>query len=79
MYRVSLFKLRIANNDLIPYHFFAHVYNLAEIRLKEDKMIGEILIYDMANSSPGLLKKISPTLLTKINFVYEVFFKKTNY
>lgn len=61
------------NPDLFdPICYFAHILNVAEVRLDHDFLIGEICIWDMRNVSLSHLKKITPVALKKVVMIVEV-------
>ncbi|RZB39471.1 CRAL TRIO domain containing protein [Asbolus verrucosus] len=70
MYRVMFYKVKMPNT-VVPRLEAMRNFNVAEIRLYEDCMIGEILVCDMANVSFNDLLKITPTFTAKVLAIYQ--------
>jgi hypothetical protein len=74
MYRVLAFKIR--NEHLIdkmePHNVMGLLLNIQELRLKEDVMFGDIVIFDMKGINMGYLSKLTPSILSKFVAIYEV-------
>jgi hypothetical protein len=76
MYRVLAFKMR--NEHLIdkmePHNVMGLLLNIQELRLKEDVMFGDIVIFDMKGINMGYLAKLTPSILSKFLAIYEKVF-----
>ncbi|RZC41034.1 CRAL TRIO domain containing protein [Asbolus verrucosus] len=70
MCRIVIFKMKVPNKCL-PRLGAIHAHNINEIRLYEDCMMGEILIFDMQDASVEDVAKFTPTLLSKMYTVYK--------
>ncbi|RZC41305.1 CRAL TRIO domain containing protein, partial [Asbolus verrucosus] len=70
MYRIVILKMKLPNKCL-PRLGAIHVHNFAKIRLYEDCMMDEIVIFDMQDASVEDVAKFTPTLLSKIFTVYK--------
>ncbi|RZC34275.1 CRAL TRIO domain containing protein [Asbolus verrucosus] len=70
MCRIAIFKMKVPNKCL-PRLGAIHAHNINEIRLYEDCMMGEILIFDMQDASVEDVAKFTPTLLSKMYTVYK--------
>ena len=57
----------------MPKEFGLQCGNIAEVRLYEDCMVGDVIIFDMSTLSLNDLTKVNPVLLSKILKIYEVF------
>ena len=74
MYRVFLQKYRIKDKvgQIDPYDLLKMAYNLHEIRLKEDVMCGDVIIFDLKGTSMRLLSKLTPAFLVTFITLYKV-------
>ncbi|RZC42357.1 CRAL TRIO domain containing protein [Asbolus verrucosus] len=70
MSRIFFFKVKVTNK-CSPLFMTVQIYNIAEIRLHEDCMMSEILIFDMQDASMEDVAKFTPNLLSKIFTVYK--------
>ncbi|KAG5886258.1 hypothetical protein JTB14_020821 [Gonioctena quinquepunctata] len=71
-FRVILFHLPEKNlKTFNVYNFFAHTYNITEVRLHEDYPIGDIIVYDFKNVKLGHLAQFTPTLMKKTTRILE--------
>ncbi|XP_060533762.1 uncharacterized protein LOC132706435 [Cylas formicarius] len=70
--RVIVFRLRELDSDKFhPYDFFAHTYNVAEIRLREDMVLTDTLFYDFEGMKLSHFLKLTPIHLKKSSTVFE--------
>ncbi|RZC34023.1 CRAL TRIO domain containing protein [Asbolus verrucosus] len=73
MYRVYILKVR--NKGLIeklePRNTTAHIFNMQEIRMAEDYILGDVIICDMDGLTMTYLIKLTPMFLAKIVAIYE--------
>ncbi|KAJ3654090.1 hypothetical protein Zmor_013307 [Zophobas morio] len=76
MYRVFLQKYRIKDKvgQIDPYDLLKMAYNLHEIRLKEDVMCGDVIIFDLKGTSMRLLSKLTPAFLVTFITLYKKIF-----
>ncbi|XP_063917948.1 uncharacterized protein LOC135133466 isoform X1 [Zophobas morio] len=76
MYRVFLQKYRIKDKvgQIDPYDLLKMAYNLHEIRLKEDVMCGDVIIFDLKGTSMRLLSKLTPAFLVTVITLYKKIF-----
>lgn len=51
---------------------FAHVLNISELRLREDRCLGNILVFDITDAKMSILNAITPMLLKKMYSVGQV-------
>lgn len=74
MYRVMIYKSRIKGKieQVDPYDVFRMSTNLAEMRLKQDIMFGEVIIFDMDGMTIPFLSKLTPVYAAKTMTVYKV-------
>lgn len=73
LYRVTINKLHDHNPERFdPYLFFAQNLNVLEIRVHEDYMIGDIVVYDFKGVSLNHIAKITPSLARIMAMVAEV-------
>ncbi|KAJ3652209.1 hypothetical protein Zmor_018194 [Zophobas morio] len=72
MYRVFFFKMISSSmvDRMEPHDVIDLAVNMQEIRLKEDVMFGDIIVYDMTGLTFGYLSKLTPSFLTKIMTIY---------
>ncbi|CAH1184816.1 unnamed protein product [Phyllotreta striolata] len=71
-YRVAIVKFVDDNpRNFRVYDFFAHTYNVTEIRLHEDVTAGDILVYDLGNLKVGHFFKLTPVVLKKTSVILE--------
>lgn len=54
------------------FDFLRHFVNTFEIRLEEDCMLGEIIVFDFANISFEDMTNMTPTLIAKYIAIYKV-------
>ncbi|XP_063917933.1 uncharacterized protein LOC135133460 isoform X2 [Zophobas morio] len=75
MYRVMIYKSRIKGKieQVDPYDVFRMSTNLAEMRLKQDIMFGEVIIFDMDGMTIPFLSKLTPVYAAKTMTVYKVY------
>ncbi|XP_023013369.1 retinol-binding protein pinta [Leptinotarsa decemlineata] len=73
-YRVNVFKIPQENSlyDLID--FWAHTYNIADVRFREDCMYGDIIVYDLKNTKMAHLTQATPTLIKQIATLFQKVF-----
>ncbi|RZB39799.1 alpha-tocopherol transfer protein-like [Asbolus verrucosus] len=73
MYRVYILKMR--NKELIeklePHDVCAHVFNMQEIRMTEDYILGDVIIFDMDGFAMSYLIKLTPMVIAKFITIYE--------
>ncbi|KAG5886253.1 hypothetical protein JTB14_020816 [Gonioctena quinquepunctata] len=63
-YRVIVFRIPDGNTKTFNvYDFFAHTYNVTEVRLHEDYPLGDVLVYDFKNIKFGHLIQTTPSVL----------------
>nr|XP_023013370.1 alpha-tocopherol transfer protein-like [Leptinotarsa decemlineata] len=53
------------------YNFFAHTYNLTELRMHEDYPLGDIIVYDFKNVKLGHLTQATPTIMKNTSTILE--------
>ncbi|CAH1107955.1 unnamed protein product [Psylliodes chrysocephalus] len=71
-YRVSIVKFVDDNpKNFQVYDFYAHTYNVTEIRLHEDVTVGDILVYDFSGLKVGHFFKLTPVILKKTSIILE--------
>ncbi|XP_050501929.1 alpha-tocopherol transfer protein-like [Diabrotica virgifera virgifera] len=73
-YRVVIIKCKESPENFHVCDFFAHTYNVSEIRLNEDVAVGDILVYDFENLKVGHFLKITPVIIKKSTIVLEKVF-----
>ena len=81
MYRVFVNKYQIKDNQeqIDPYDILKMAANLQEVRLKEDIMFGDVIIFDLEWSSVRFLSKLTPTFLVTMLTLYKVSIRKNKY
>lgn len=57
-----------------PINYFAHSYNVLEIRIREDMVLTDTLVYDMEGLQLGHIFKLRIGVLRKAATVLEVSF-----
>lgn len=72
-YRITVFKNFLDSEKFDPYCFYAHGFNIAEIRIEEDVCLGEIIIMDYDGFDMGHFMKITPVYVKRTYTVLEVF------
>lgn len=71
--RVSIQKLISSDVDKFEfYNYVAHVFQKVEIKLNEEVVNGDIVIYDMKNFAPMHVSKLTPIGIRKSAVVLEV-------
>ncbi|XP_030759611.1 uncharacterized protein LOC115885009 [Sitophilus oryzae] len=70
--RIVFVKLKdLDPNKFDAYNFFAHAYNVVEIRIREDVATSDILLYDMEGLTMAHFLKLTPDALKKSGMVLE--------
>ncbi|RZB89867.1 clavesin-1 [Asbolus verrucosus] len=70
IYRVYFLKPK-KPNKLAPRELGMQCGNISEVRLYEDCMVGDIIVFDMTNVTAADLTKVTPSLLVKLISIYE--------
>lgn len=73
LYRAYFIKPKMQNRLMVK-ETGLQCININEIRLYEDVMVGDIVIFDMINVTLADLTTITPTLMAKLVGIYEVIF-----
>ncbi|XP_018561550.1 alpha-tocopherol transfer protein-like [Anoplophora glabripennis] len=74
-YRVTVIKFVDEDADNFDaYDFFAHTYNIAEIRVQEDIPLSDVIIYDFEFLTMGHILKLTPVVIKKASIVLEKVF-----
>jgi hypothetical protein len=74
MYRVNVFKVKNKDimNILSPCNVAGYEFNMFELRLAEDHMFGDVIIFDVENVEWEYIKKLTPSMCIKNLAPYEV-------
>lgn len=67
--------MQLKNNDPEKFHWFnflAHCYHLGDIRVEEDVLHKDVIIYDLKNVTAKHITKITPIGLRKSALIIEV-------
>ncbi|KAG5894743.1 hypothetical protein JTB14_006162 [Gonioctena quinquepunctata] len=71
-YRVTIIQAFNDNTDNFDIHnFFAHAYNVIEVRFQEDYPTGDVIIYDFTNLRMGHIIQFTPTVMKKTATILE--------
>nr|XP_023013368.1 alpha-tocopherol transfer protein-like [Leptinotarsa decemlineata] len=74
-YRVSIFTIPVEDHCLFEISdFFGHTYNIADVKLREDCMLGDILIYDLKNIKMAQLTTATPTIMKNSATIFQEVF-----
>ncbi|KAG5886257.1 hypothetical protein JTB14_020820 [Gonioctena quinquepunctata] len=74
-YRVIIFRIPDGNTKTYNiYDFFAHTYNVTEVRLHEDYPLGDVLVYDLKNVKFGHLIQTTPSILKSFAIILKKVF-----
>lgn len=74
LYRISVCKVTnypvkgVSDMEML----FAHVLNISELRLREDRCLGNILVFDITEAKMSILNALTPMLLKKMYAVGQV-------
>ncbi|KAJ3654084.1 hypothetical protein Zmor_013297 [Zophobas morio] len=73
MYRVVVEKYRTKDkvDQINPYDILKMGFNLHEVRLKEDIMYGDVIIFDLEGTSIRFLSKLTPVFLLTFITLYK--------
>ncbi|KAJ3617683.1 hypothetical protein MTP99_006780 [Tenebrio molitor] len=73
MYRVNVFKVKNKDimNILSPCNVAGYEFNMFELRLAEDYMFGDVIIFDVENVGWEYIKKLTPSMCIKNLAPYE--------
>lgn len=70
--RIICIQKNTAVDEFDPLVYFAHTYNLAELRVLGDCCRGEVHIYDFGGFKMSHFTKMSPMLIKKAAAIFEV-------
>ncbi|XP_023024466.1 retinol-binding protein pinta [Leptinotarsa decemlineata] len=70
-YRVIIFCIFEENADLNIINFYSLLYNVIEVRMKEDYNVGDIMVYDCKNLNLGHLAQCTPTQIKNYSTILE--------
>ncbi|CAH1132236.1 unnamed protein product [Ceutorhynchus assimilis] len=73
--RITVMKFKDTNPEKYhPLNYFAHTYNILEIRVREDMMLTDTLVYDLEGLQFGHLFKLRIGILRKASAILEKVF-----
>lgn len=71
--RINIQQIAISDADKFDYYnYVAYAFQIVEVRLHEDVVSRDIIIYDLKNFIPKHVTKFNPSALRKAALVLEV-------